>query len=59
MSKLELSFYVLLLYVHVYPVTPVLEVPHLGRQPKQSLYIKIQYIPPLTEEHMTLYSLVN
>jgi hypothetical protein len=39
MSKLELSFYVLLLYVHVYPVTPVLEAPHPRRKPKQGLYI--------------------
>jgi hypothetical protein len=31
MSKLELSFYILLLYVPVYHVIPVLEAPHPGR----------------------------
>jgi hypothetical protein len=39
MSKLELLFYVLLLYVLVYPVTPILEAPHPERQPKYGLYI--------------------
>jgi hypothetical protein len=51
MSKLELSFYVLLLYVHVYPMTLILEAPHLGRQTKYDLYKKIQYVLRLTEEY--------
>jgi hypothetical protein len=53
MSKLQLSFYILFLYVPVYPVEPVLETPHMGRQQKEGLYKKIQYIPQLTKERMT------
>jgi hypothetical protein len=54
MSKLELPFYILFLYVPVYAVKPVLEAPHLGSQPKQALYKKILYIPQLTEERMDM-----
>jgi hypothetical protein len=43
MSKLELPFYVLLLYVTVYPVTHVLETLHPERQPKYGLYKKSLY----------------
>jgi hypothetical protein len=37
----------------------VLEAPHPGRQSKQELYIKNQYIPHLTEEHMSIYFSIN
>jgi hypothetical protein len=59
MSKHELSFYVLFLFVPIYIVSPILETPHPGRQPKHGLHKKIQYIPRLTEECMVLYSSVN
>jgi hypothetical protein len=52
MSKHELSFYVLFLYVPVYIVSHVLEAPHLGRPPKQSLYKKYNiFLARLTEEY--------
>jgi hypothetical protein len=39
---------------------PILEAPHPGRQPKQGLHKrKNQYIPQVTEEHMSLYLSVN
>jgi hypothetical protein len=40
---------------------PVLEAPHLGRKPKHGLYKteNNQYVPQLTEEHISLYSSVN
>jgi hypothetical protein len=59
MSKLELVFYILFLYVLVYVVKHVLDAPHPGRQAKQGLYKSMQYIPWLTEERMPLCSSIN